>query len=100
MMQAIIAFFRSPSGYVQPREGLSMGWIVVALLGVTMLLGTVHQASANYCWGVPEGETQWKCSTNVCYNEDLEIWGEFRYLIRHLPTAPHCTMLDSECSCF
>ena len=98
MMQTMMTFFRSRSGYVQQREGLAMGWIVVALLGVTVLLGTVQQASATYCWGVPEGSTEWKCSTNLCYNQDLEEWGKFYYLVRHLPTPPHCTVLDYTCS--
>lgn len=88
-------YIASRSGYVQPREGLALGWVVAAFLGLALLLGSAQQASADYCWGVPEGSEQWVCTPNSCGGN--MYW---RLLVWHSPTCcPHCEVRDSSCSC-
>ena len=55
-------FMISESGYVRPLRGLSLGWLVMALVAMTVVFGTVEPAEAG-CYGISLGS----CG-DVCFD--------------------------------
>ena len=61
------SFIASRSGYIRLSQGLSAGWIAVALFAVALLLGPAQQASAEYCYNIPEDDDGWVCFPDQPY---------------------------------
>ncbi len=57
-MQSLREFFTSSSGLVPARQGLGLGWVISALVGVAILLGA-KEAQAEEC-----GRTYLDCEYN------------------------------------
>lgn len=45
-MDTLREFLVSTSGHIEPRKGLSLGWLVFILSGLAVLLGTPDTANA------------------------------------------------------
>lgn len=59
-------FVFSPSGQVSLTTSLSKG-VLVTFLGVgAAVLGAPTQASADWCYGIPENQYGWICTGNPC----------------------------------
>ena len=63
-------FLADDSGYVQPREGLGLGWVAGALAALAVLFhAPAAQANPN-CYGLHPGECGWKYFfAERCYPE-------------------------------
>ena len=100
----------SRSGYVRLRDGLALGWVVVALLGLTVLLGSASEAAAveggcnefaafsGCCVLMEPGQTGfWCCTPNSC----PRMYGQVRQKLSKSEYWPYaCQVDDCSCSCF
>ena len=62
LLAPLIEFALSPSGHVEPRRGLALGWLGSVVAGLAVVFGTADRAQAS-CSGISEGE---------CYTEYIE----------------------------
>ena len=75
LRNTIWTFFTSESGVVSQRAGLSFGWVVVMLMGI-LVLQSPQPASADYCYGIPEGQCGW-VTVDDCYPNPSYIQEEW-----------------------
>ena len=54
-------FLADDSGYVQPREGLGLGWVAGALAALAVLFPSRNAQADSYCYGIPKGQYGWVC---------------------------------------
>jgi len=103
-MCTVREFLTSRSGYVKPREGLSMGWVVIVLIGVAVMLGTAEDALAagpceeydacDCCYMIGPNQSTWCCTTRVCGSP-----GNNRDHVAK-DSQGECYFLETTCSCF
>ena len=84
-MNTLLTFLCSTSGYVEPQQGLSLGWLSLALGGLAVFLGP---AKAKADCEIFQCQGQWiPCDENwyyKCYDDDgcepyHEAWGWAKY---------------------
>ena len=61
LLAPLLEFALSPSGHVEPRRGLALGWLGSVVAGLAVVFGTADRAQAS-CSGIPQGE---------CYTEHI-----------------------------
>ena len=100
-MSRLVYFLTSRSGYVQPREGLSLGWLVLVVLALSVLVGTTEPVHADknpyYCCaylGPNDGDNVWCCSPDGCVGG----W-YWRYRVWRVGGVCH-HYGEEACSCF
>ena len=57
LLAPLLEFALSPSGHVEPRRGLALGWLGSVVAGLAVVFGTADRAQADDC-AVPEGSCQ------------------------------------------
>ena len=62
LLAPLVEFATSPSGHVEPRRGLALGWLASVVAGLAVVFGTADRAQADSCHGIPEGSSGWACS--------------------------------------
>ena len=86
-------FLADESGYVQPREGLGLGWVAGALV-VLAMLAQPRAAAANpeFCAELEEDQCKWFCTEVICgYRTYLqEEWCQ--------PANQPCIKMNQRCS--
>ena len=65
LRSALREFAMSSSGQVEPATGITKGILVASLATGAAVIGTVTQADAEYCYGIPAGQYGWVCKS-VC----------------------------------
>ena len=61
LLAPLLEFALSPSGHVEPRRGLALGWLGSVVAGLAVVFGTADQAEAGSC-------TSWERTYSPCYN--------------------------------
>ena len=86
-------FLADDSGYVQPREGLGLGWVAGALV-VLAMMAQPRAAAANpeFCNQLAPGESNWFCTEEICGYRAL--WEEEWWL----PVNGECEYIGRRCS--
>ena len=49
LLAPLLEFALSPSGHVEPRRGLALGWLGSVVAGLAVVFGTADRAQANPC---------------------------------------------------
>ena len=60
LLAPLLEFALSPSGHVEPRRGLALGWLGSVVAGLAVVFGTADRAQA--CTG-------WESTGVPCYDE-------------------------------
>ena len=55
LLAPLLEFALSPSGHVEPRRGLALGWLGSVVAGLAVMFGTADRAQADYCGGLAVG---------------------------------------------
>ena len=70
-------FLADDSGYVQPREGLGLGWVAGALAALAVLFHAPAAQANDPCAGLAHGEcgyacdnTFWECDKDTFYERE------------------------------
>ena len=67
LLAPLLEFALSPSGHVEPRRGLALGWLGSVVAGLAVVFGTADRAQANPCHGLSDGGcTGWKRTYSPC----------------------------------
>ena len=67
LLAPLLEFALSPSGHVEPRRGLALGWLGSVVAGLAVVFGTADRAQANPCHGLSDGDcTSWKRTYSPC----------------------------------
>ncbi len=70
-------FLADDSGYVQPREGLGLGWVAGALAALAVLFHAPAAQANDPCEGLAPGACGNRfCSMDPC---DTDLWWEQEY---------------------
>lgn len=102
MVLTFLAFLKSESGYVRSSKGLSLGWLAVAGLAVSLVGGQPQPVYASWdsvCDSLsPGGISGWYCNDSAC-GSYLWPFGRRHWEVKlQRPTeAPQCTIYDSRC---
>ena len=56
LLVPLLEFALSPSGHVEPRRGLALGWLGSVVAGLAVVFGTADRAQAHDCYGLSEGD--------------------------------------------
>ena len=57
LLAPLLEFALSPSGHVEPRRGLALGWLGSVVAGLAVVFGTADRAQAGPC-------TSWNARTS------------------------------------
>ena len=60
LLAPLLEFALSPSGHVEPRRGLALGWLGSVVAGLAVVFGTADRAQADNC-------TSWERTYQACY---------------------------------
>ena len=68
LLAPLVEFATSPSGHVEPRQGLALGWLGSVVAGLAVVLAPAEQAQADSCYGIPIGKSGMACGrpTEIC----------------------------------
>ena len=56
LLAPLLEFALSPSGHVEPRRGLALGWLGSVVAGLAVVFGTADRAQAHSgCYGLSHG---------------------------------------------
>ena len=69
LLAPLLEFALSPSGHVEPRRGLALGWLGSVVAGLAVVFGTADQAQAGPC-------TSWTNTGQSCYDCPPPIVGK------------------------
>ena len=112
-IEEMMQFLRCQSGFVSRSQGLSLGWIVFAVLALMLIMGPGQPADASHvvvgdvCPDLDNYETKWACD----WLEKCRDWSEkigiikFTYIIAEevkimkLPVTG-CLVTDKQCPWF
>ena len=83
LLAPLLEFALSPSGHVEPRRGLALGWLGSVVAGLAVVFGTADRAQADSCLGIPEEDCQRKGTRLPCYECPPPTVGEWFALICH-----------------
>ena len=61
LLAPLLEFALSPSGHVEPRRGLALGWLGSVVAGLAVVFGTADRAQADNC-------TSWERTYQACYD--------------------------------
>ena len=70
LLAPLLEFALSPSGHVEPRRGLALGWLGSVVAGLAVVFGTADRAEANPC-------TSWQNTGVSCYDCPPDIVGKW-----------------------
>ena len=57
LLAPLLEFALSPSGHVEPRRGLALGWLGSVVAGLAVVFGTADRAQADgSCYGLSAGD--------------------------------------------
>ena len=92
-------FLADDSGYVQPREGLGLGWVAGALAALAVLFhapaAQAQEVVDDYlCAGFKPGEYGWQCTLNDFCDGGPYTW---QFYVRLDPATHQCIKLDQRC---
>ena len=59
LLAPLLEFALSPSGHVEPRRGLALGWVGSVVAGLAVVFGTADRAQAGPC-------TAWQSTGSPC----------------------------------
>ena len=60
LLAPLLEFALSPSGHVEPRRGLALGWLGSVVAGLAVVFGTTDRAQAGPC-------TSWQSTGSDCF---------------------------------
>ena len=67
LLAPLLEFALSPSGHVEPRRGLALGWLGSVVAGLAVMFGTADRAQATaYCSGLYIGDCEWRRTPDSC----------------------------------
>ena len=69
LLAPLLEFALSPSGHVEPRRGLALGWLGSVVAGLAVMFGTADRAQADDCYNIAVGS----CG-NICDRNDPCDW--------------------------
>ena len=101
LLAPLVEFATSSSGHVEPRQGLALGWLGSVVAGLAVVFGTADRGQADSCYGIPDGDPGWVCSSSdACAwdhnDKPLLMWN---YLYTH-SVANGCTQTSNKsCDC-
>ena len=65
LLAPLLEFALSPSGHVEPRRGLALGWLGSVVAGLAVVFGTADRAQADGC-AAPAGDCKTVATGNPC----------------------------------
>ena len=93
-------FLADDSGYVQPREGLGLGWVAGALAALAVLFHAPAAQANDPCEGIAPGACgDAFCSMDPCAWDSEGhpyAWMEKEYC---RAASGNCVLMDNSCSC-
>ena len=99
MVLMFVAFLESESGYVRSSKGLSLGWLAVAGLAVSLIGGQPQPAYASsVCSSLsPGGISGWHCTSSRCGSCLFGVCQHYEIRLQRPTEAPQCTIYDRRC---
>ena len=108
-IEEMMQFLKCQSGFVGRGQGLSLGWVVFAVLALMLIMGSAQRVHASpvaaaACPDLDLYETRWLCDwTDICRNWKVDVGVlECKYRaatkvkVMKLP-ATGCIVADSQC---
>ena len=96
LLAPLLEFALSPSGHVEPRRGLALGWLGSVVAGLAVVFGTADRAQADDCI-VPEGSCQ--TVEGSCWCPPPINTGILVEVICHKRDPHDCRVVSSQCWC-
>ena len=101
LLAPLVEFATSSSGYVEPRQGLALGWLGSVVAGLAVVFGSADRGQADDCHGINIYSSGWACSRDVCdtdhHGDPLAAWD---YYYNHSAGVNGCQgPTKRSCSC-
>ena len=98
LLAPLLEFALSPSGHVEPRRGLALGWLGSVVAGLAVVFGTADRAQADgSCYGLAEGSCYIK-HLGPCWCPPPTNVGKEVERICH-DASPHSCTVTTDCWC-
>ena len=101
LLAPLLEFALSPSGHVEPRRGLALGWLGSVVAGLAVVFGTADRAQAHIsCEGVAPGGCNTVATGLTCAGcpPPLKV-GEWFEKTCHFHSPSHSCWTSGFCLC-